>query len=113
MAMSDLAEARRRKASANASEPVQPDAATFPHVKITNDSVFGFRTKIYVDGKDISAWCQRAEVVYHYKNVNVVRLDIVAGTLEVESDAALKLSTDAEALLIKNGWTPPVGGSGT
>lgn len=84
------------------SEPVKP-----PHVKVTNSSLAGWKTKVEINGQEISSWCQNVEVIYNAKGVNVVRIDVLAGSLEVESDALIELAAPAKGFLIQHGWTPP------
>ncbi len=110
--MLDLTEARRRKGNVSDSEPTaEPSGTRYPHVKVTNDSLVGWKTKISIDGQDISAWCQKAEVLYSAKGLNIVRIDLLAGSLEVESDAQFELDPASAALLVAQGWTPPAGES--
>jgi hypothetical protein len=81
----------------------------YPKVRITNPSLAGYRTTIELDGVDISRWCQRVEVVSSYKDANLVRIDLLAGSLdiEMEADDELVLGEAREALLMRHGWTPP------
>ncbi len=81
----------------------------FPSVKLTNPGPKGQYTKVEIDGKDISSWCTRAEVVHSHKDFNTVRLELLVGSLEVDTTAISTLVVDdaVQDLLVKHGWIRP------
>lgn len=78
-----------------------------PHVKITNPGPVGRKTVVEIDGHDISSWCQHAEVIYDAEHINILRIDVLVGSLEVESDVLVDLAAPVKGFLIQHGWTPP------
>lgn len=90
-----------------------PDPAakplSWPKVRITNEKTMARHSKIELDGKDISAWCHRYEVVGELKDLVVLRLDLYVGELEIESpvDPTVTVGSDLRQLLVEHGWTAP------
>lgn len=82
----------------------------YPLVRITNDQLPAWGSRIEIDGQDISRWVAHYEVVGDVRDATILRLDILVGGLVIEAPMAgeLELGPGTEALLIKNGWLPPV-----
>lgn len=81
----------------------------YPMVRITNNQLPARSSHIELDGTDISRYVCHYEVIGNIRDATILRLDILVGGLEVTAPMAdeLALGPGAEALLIKNGWTPP------
>lgn len=82
----------------------------YPVVRITNDELAAWNSRIEIDGHDISRWVAHYEVIGDTRDATILRLDILVGGLEIEAPMAgdLELGAGTKALLIKNGWLPPV-----
>ncbi|MGC2652276.1 MAG: hypothetical protein WA317_01450 [Mycobacterium sp.] len=81
----------------------------FPHVRISNDSRLAWRTKIELGGVDISRWVYRYEVGASLKDLNTIKLELFAGSLDIDEPVLdeLDLGPVMVGLLRRHGWTPP------
>lgn len=78
-------------------------------VRITNDSLAARNTRVELDGRDISRWVSRYEVVGAYKDATMLRLELLVAPVVIEepTSVGVELDRSLEALLIHKGWTPP------
>lgn len=90
-------------------DATKPPPVKWPHVKITNSTMVGRRTKIELDGKDISSWVFGYELSADMQSANTLRLDLYVGSVEVEQPVTVELDLDRtlRAALVADGWTPP------
>jgi hypothetical protein len=81
----------------------------FPHVKISNDSRLAWKTKIELDGMDISPWVYRYQVGASVRDVNTLQLELFVGSLVIDQPVSdeLSLGPVMHDLLVKHGWTAP------
>lgn len=82
----------------------------YPSVRITNDALPGYKTKIFLNDQDISPWCFEYRVGATVKEATILELKLFCGSLDVEEPmiGELGVTPVVEAMLIKHGWTPPV-----
>jgi hypothetical protein len=86
-------------------------------VRIENSTGVGFKTKVFIDGADVSYCVQ--DVVVHASvkdavtatlTVLVSELDIDGPHLRVPLDPGATVTDGAHKLLVSHGWTPPADG---
>lgn len=87
------------------------DMVDFPKVRITNPTMVGYKTKIELNGLDISQWVYKFSVGAAVKDAVTLDLTLYCGQLELESQMIdnLALTPAIEGLLVKHGWIAPGG----
>jgi hypothetical protein len=79
--------------------------------KIWNDSDAGHKTRIEIDGEDVSRYFSSLSITAGVRDAVKIELDIPAGErgwMRSEDPATLVFPIDGtRELLIKHGWTPP------
>lgn len=77
------------------------------HIRIIAPKAAGWATEIWIDDEkrtDISAFTFTNRV----NDINVVTLEILLASTEIDSEAVIRIGEQTAALLTKAGWTPPV-----
>jgi hypothetical protein len=78
-------------------------------LKIVNTEGVGFKTKIFIDGEDVSSCFKEAKIGIAYDGAVEVELSPVLAEIEIDNVMQLKMPVDGtRELLVKHGWTPPV-----
>lgn len=79
-------------------------------LRITNKGGVASRTRVELNGVDISEHCQGVRFGAQVKDVCQATLDLLVGEVEIDGDVLLRMPDEATRdLLIKHGWTPPPG----
>lgn len=83
----------------------------FPTVRITNDTVKAYRSRVELDGKDISSWVHSYAVVGRVNELTVLRLELYVGDrdLQLPAHEEVTVCEDLAELLTRHGWRPPAG----
>lgn len=84
------------------------DYSPYPRLKVVNTSGAGHKTKIFIDGRDVSSCFDDVQVSIPLRGGVGVKLNAVLAELEIEDAYVLELvGDDTRELLIKHGWVPP------
>lgn len=81
--------------------------AARPRVRIENTSGIGHRTKIYIDGVDVSDCFMDATVRLQPDHIVVADLTVMVAELDVDGARLVFPVDGTRELLVKHGWTPP------
>jgi hypothetical protein len=80
-----------------------------PSLRIINPGMSGHRTRIELDGQDISHWCHGVTFHAEMYEPNTVTLQLYVSNVTVESEVHRHIDVDPDGvkLLESLGWTPP------
>lgn len=102
-------------------DPVHPETAGtgspfggyVPLVRIENDTGVGFKTKVFIDGVDVSSCVTDAVIHTPVDGVVTATLKVLVSELEIDGAKttmeSFTVRPGAQELLVRNGWTPPAG----